>query len=130
MRLKMSNIIKNISNKTEVKDKISKGVKNAWQREGFREKMSKIRTEQYSTAEMKEKLSNGQKKRFDNPVYLKEHQERQQKLCKPVFCETNGKTYKSQSDAAKDLNISQGGISQVIKGSCKTYKGYIFRRAK
>jgi len=130
LREKMSNIIKEYEKDPEVRKKMSERAKKAWEKEGFREKMSKMRIEQFSTEEMKIKLSNGQKKRFENPKFLKEHQNRQEKLRKPVFCETTGKTYKSQSEAAKDLGISQGGISQVVKGSCKTYKGYVFKEIK
>lgn len=128
MRMKMAEIIKKVSNTKEIKEKISIGVKKAWEKEGFREKMSLIRKTHYSTPEMKKKISEGQKKRFNNEIYLKEHRERQKKLSKPLLCVTNGKTYLSQNEAAKDLNISQGGISQVVNGTCKSYKGYVFRK--
>ena len=35
--------------------------------------------------------------------------------------------FESMSEAARFLNISSGGISSVIKGKQKSYKGYIFK---
>lgn len=37
------------------------------------------------------------------------------------------KIYNSQTEAAKDNNIKQGGISDCVLGKIKTYKGFIWK---
>lgn len=45
--------------------------------------------------------------------------------CKPLYCETNGKSYPSMSEAARELGLLPEGISSAIKRNGKT-KGYKF----
>jgi hypothetical protein len=40
---------------------------------------------------------------------------------------TTGQVFKSQTDAAKQLNIKQGDICNVLKGRQKSTKGYMFK---
>lgn len=45
------------------------------------------------------------------------------KLYKKVYCLYNGKTYNSETDAAKDLNVSLQTISNALRGVTKNKKG-------
>jgi hypothetical protein len=45
------------------------------------------------------------------------------KLYKKVFCLYNGKTYNSETEAAKDLNVSLQTISNALRGVTKNKKG-------
>jgi len=46
---------------------------------------------------------------------------------KPIYCETNGKAYKSISQAAIELILSPGNISKVCYGKRSNAGGYKFR---
>ncbi|NBP02993.1 MAG: GIY-YIG nuclease family protein [Proteobacteria bacterium] len=45
---------------------------------------------------------------------------------KPIYCPTNGLTYSSARQAAKELGLCFKQISQVIRAKQKTVKGYTF----
>ena len=45
---------------------------------------------------------------------------------KPVLCHQNNKIYISQTQAGKDLDVSDGNIGKVIKGIYKHTHGYTF----
>lgn len=47
-------------------------------------------------------------------------------ISKPIFCETNGKTYASIKAAEKDLSIKRRSITKVLYGLQKTTHGYKF----
>ena len=49
---------------------------------------------------------------------------------KPVYCSETDKTYRSLSDAGKELNIKPCYISSVCKGKNKTVKGLHFKFAE
>ena len=114
-------------NKKETREKVQKGVKEYWSDPENRKKHSVNRKEHFNQPEMKEKLSKAQKKRFENPEHLENHRAMIRGLRKPVLCVTTGVIYESQAAAAKDLGICQGGISQIVRGVGKTYKGYVFK---
>jgi hypothetical protein len=44
----------------------------------------------------------------------------------PITETTTGQTFPSQTIAAKQLNIKQGDICNVLKGRQKSTKGYVF----
>lgn len=44
----------------------------------------------------------------------------------PILCTTNGKTYSSQLEASKALNISRKAISLILKGEVYSFKGLHF----
>ena len=48
------------------------------------------------------------------------------KLSKPVYCITNNTVYKSACEAARQLNLNQGGISMCLKGKSTHAGGYQF----
>lgn len=48
---------------------------------------------------------------------------------KPVYCETNGKTYRSRCEAARDLGLHDFAISRCISGKTKHVSGFKFRAA-
>lgn len=48
---------------------------------------------------------------------------------KPVICLNNGKIYGSASEAGRELNIIQTGVSSVCRGKLNHYKGYKFKFA-
>lgn len=43
-----------------------------------------------------------------------------------ILCLNNNKIYKSQADAAKELNLYTSNLNEVLKGKRKTVKGYKF----
>lgn len=51
------------------------------------------------------------------------------KYSKPVIC-SNGKTYESRKEAARELNINAGNITLICNGQRKTIKGFSFVWAK
>ena len=55
------------------------------------------------------------------------HGTRNKRISKPVYCEELDKTFKSQTEAAKELGINRCNISNVCKGRLKTTGGYHFR---
>ena len=48
------------------------------------------------------------------------------KYSKPIYCITNNTVYKSSSEAARQLNLHQGGISMCLKGKSTHAGGYKF----
>ena len=52
-----------------------------------------------------------------------------EKRSKAVYCIELNRTFKSQTDAAKELGISQGNISSCLTGKIKTTGGYHFKFA-
>lgn len=46
------------------------------------------------------------------------------KLSKSIYCVELDRVFKSQKEAAKELDICQSGISFVLTGKMQTYKGY------
>lgn len=44
----------------------------------------------------------------------------------PIYCPELNKTFVSISAAAKELNLSDGNICQVVHGKAKTTRGYSF----
>ena len=50
-------------------------------------------------------------------------------MCRPVFCITNGVTYKSLTDAGKALGVSRGEIWRVLSGTRKTVRKHKFKYA-
>ena len=50
-----------------------------------------------------------------------------QKNSKAVYCIELNKTFKSQTEAAKELGINQGNVSSCCAGKLKTTGGYHFR---
>ncbi len=48
------------------------------------------------------------------------------KLAKPIICITNGKTYESVTEAAKELKLETTNISRCCKGVFKQTGGYSF----
>jgi len=51
---------------------------------------------------------------------------RDKRPLKPVFCTTNNTRYKSQKDAARELNVFASNISAVVRGKLKSTGGYKF----
>ena len=49
------------------------------------------------------------------------------KMSKPIYCNENGKTYESRSQAARELNITRENIAPVLAGRKKSVGGYTFR---
>lgn len=47
-------------------------------------------------------------------------------MMKPVYCVELKKFYKSQTEAAQELNLKQANISAVCRGKAKTTGGYHF----
>jgi len=43
-----------------------------------------------------------------------------------ILCLTNGITYDSQSDAARELNLNVGNVNSVLKGRYEHTAGYVF----
>jgi len=127
MRKKHSKIVTSAMKSEKVRKSISDGVKLAWLAKGLREKREAWWNDPEKQKEVSKNMSISQKKRFSDPVEYEKHKVRQKKLGKPVFCINNQKLYESQNEAAKDLGILQGGISQCVNGKIKTYKGYAFR---
>lgn len=126
-RKKMSDSLKLFYEKNpDVLGRMSEAMLEVWDRPGFKESWIKTRRQIWGSDEMREKISKAQKKRFENPEEMAKHRARQKKLRKAVHCVTNGKTYESQAEAARDLGIEQGGISQCVTGRLKRYKGYEF----
>jgi group I intron endonuclease len=69
------------------------------------------------------------------PFKGKKHTEERKRLIRKGFtdrhgkiiCNETGKIYEAQADAAKDLGIRQGHISEHLKGKRKTASKYTFR---
>lgn len=51
-------------------------------------------------------------------------------LSKPVKCTTNGKTYPSINEAARDLNLSVSSIVASLNGRQESTGGYLFERVE
>lgn len=74
----------------------------------------------------------------NKPFKGKTHTEERKKLIRkgfidkhgPIFCIENGKIYEAQLDAALDLKIRQGHISEHLQGKRKTASGYTFKSVK
>lgn len=56
--------------------------------------------------------------------------EKHLQLTEKIVCVETGKIYDCQKDAAIDLNIRQGHISEQINGKRKTASGYTFKKYK
>lgn len=90
----------------------------------------------HHSAETKMKLSN-LRKGSKNPMYGKHVSDdtkakmsdshKDCSLCKSVICVETGETFKSASDAARKMNLSQGNVSSVARGTRKHTKGYHFK---
>jgi hypothetical protein len=77
------------------------------------------------------KLMGEQKKGELNSFFGKKHNQKSkdivaEKNSKSVLCITNGIIYKSQSDAARQLNLHQGSIAQCVSGDKKSTGGFTF----
>jgi hypothetical protein len=47
-------------------------------------------------------------------------------MSKPFICHQNGKIYETQKEASSELNLSQGCISNVLKGKQPHTRGWTF----
>lgn len=47
-----------------------------------------------------------------------------------VLCVETGDIYESLMDCERALGINHGGVSAVLRGKCKTFKGYHFERVE
>jgi hypothetical protein len=81
---------------------------------------NKSRTGQKSTVEHKQKISQGLMGRVHTEAT-------KNKMGKMVYCVTNGKTYTTQTNAAKELNLLTSGISMCCKKAIKQTGGYQFK---
>ena len=69
-------------------------------------------------------------KNSDKEKILRENAERAKKTqSKPIVCLTNGITYYSVHEAARQLKIYPQNIRKVLQGKAKQAKGYTFRWA-
>jgi hypothetical protein len=80
---------------------------------------NKSRTGQKATPEEREKIRQSQ-------LGKKHSDEWRFNIGKVVYCITNGKTYPTQTEASKELNLLSSGISMCCKGKIKQTGGYQF----
>lgn len=59
-----------------------------------------------------------------------EHRERSAAANRRPVIRSDGKWYKSTTDAAKDLGVSRGSVSHVLRGLNETCQGYSFTYAE
>ena len=52
------------------------------------------------------------------------------KISIPIYCVELDKTFKSQTEAAKELGLDNRNINKCCKGKVKTHSGYHFRYAE
>lgn len=102
----------------ETRAKLSQKRKCRKMPEYVKNKISESLKGHYISEETKKKISQSLKAKNTNG-----HE-------KPVYCFETGKTYRSLSDAGKELNIKPCYISSVCKGKNKTVKGLHFKFAE
>ena len=102
----------------ETRAKLSQKRKGRKLPEYVKNKISESLKGHYISEETKKKISQSIKKKNMNGNE------------KPVYCFETDKTYRSLSDAGKELNIKPCYISSVCKGKNKTVKGLHFKFAE
>ena len=102
----------------ETRAKLSQKRKGRKMPEYVKNKISESLKGHYISEETKKKISQSLKAKNKNGNE------------KPVYCFETDKTYRSLSDAGKELNIKPCYISSVCKGKNKTVKGLHFKFAE
>lgn len=128
-RAAMALIIKNyFASNPDAASESSARARAMWLDSDYKARVIETKKKNSNTTEAKKMYSDAQKKRFSDPEQLEKLRAQQKKLGMKIKCTTTGKVYSSQSEAAKDLGILQGGISQCVLGRIKSFKGYSFER--
>jgi hypothetical protein len=121
------NIFKSIGKETEGK-KLSTQTRNKMSES--RKKYLEARTEEQikQWSAMISSYSKGKKKTEEHKLNLSKAKKGKQvpKQWKPIFCKTNGKTYKSVTEAAEDTGCFATHISKVCRGKIKQTKNMEF----
>jgi group I intron endonuclease len=89
--------------------------------------IKKSNKERGCSDETKKLMSEQRKGKKQTPAQYAANCNRVYKNYKKVVCLTNGKTYNSVYEAAKDLELKHTAIVQVANGGRKLHKGYVFK---
>ena len=73
-------------------------------------------------------LSKGGKNNVQNLQWISKKDNVKKAVCKKIYCIENGKVYESQTQAARELGLSQGNLSRVCRGIFEQTGGYHFKR--
>lgn len=115
-----------------VKNKISESLKGHYISEETKKKISQsLKAKNMKGNVSVEETKNILRKKCSGWHHTEEAKRKiREKNEKPVYCFETDKTYRSLSDAGKELNIKPCYISSVCKGKNKTVKGLHFKFAE
>lgn len=110
----------------DYRKRISESRKKYWSEKANRTRASIRAKNKLNQKDVKDKISDGVKRAFKRDS-VRENFEKAIKAKHRKIIDSNGKTYASIKDAAKQLGVYPSNICKVLQGKHKTCKGLTFR---